>query len=174
MKCDVNSKQFRDAMRYVWMPRLIERIQATTDSYSAGQPTSYSNYMTNGSPSNHADISTSKVYHNNESGSDPNFMPEISGASSDSLDAQVSPGSDLTDCYNMHGGSSYTDNSEKRSGLCTDNVSELWGSSKPGMDIQGFEQHNQNGWLGGGDSLENMWNEENIWFLQQQLCDDEV
>lgn len=32
LKCDVNSKQFRDAMRYVWMPRLLERIEASTDS----------------------------------------------------------------------------------------------------------------------------------------------
>ncbi|KAK0581792.1 hypothetical protein LWI29_018077 [Acer saccharum] len=29
LKCDVNSKQFRDAMRYVWIPRLLERIRAT-------------------------------------------------------------------------------------------------------------------------------------------------
>ncbi|MED6147695.1 hypothetical protein PIB30_046152 [Stylosanthes scabra] len=28
LKCDVNSKQFKDAMRYLWMPRLVERIQA--------------------------------------------------------------------------------------------------------------------------------------------------
>lgn len=25
LKCDVDSKQFQDALRYVWMPRLIER-----------------------------------------------------------------------------------------------------------------------------------------------------
>ncbi|KAF2312707.1 hypothetical protein GH714_039713 [Hevea brasiliensis] len=28
LKCDVNSKQFKDTMRYLWMPRLMERIQA--------------------------------------------------------------------------------------------------------------------------------------------------
>ncbi|KAI4349774.1 hypothetical protein L6164_010330 [Bauhinia variegata] len=28
LNCDVNSKQFRDAMRYVWIPRLLERIRA--------------------------------------------------------------------------------------------------------------------------------------------------
>ncbi|XP_078443971.1 transcription factor MYB2-like [Wolffia australiana] len=26
LKCDVNSKQFKDAMRYLWMPRLAERM----------------------------------------------------------------------------------------------------------------------------------------------------
>ncbi|KAL5202258.1 hypothetical protein ABZP36_013210 [Zizania latifolia] len=28
LKCDVNSKHFRDVVRYIWMPRLVERIQA--------------------------------------------------------------------------------------------------------------------------------------------------
>ncbi|KAK7396994.1 hypothetical protein VNO78_18158 [Psophocarpus tetragonolobus] len=27
LKCDVESKHFQDALRYVWMPRLVERIQ---------------------------------------------------------------------------------------------------------------------------------------------------
>lgn len=30
MKCDVNSKQFRDALRLVWIPRMVERIQASS------------------------------------------------------------------------------------------------------------------------------------------------
>ncbi|XP_065860272.1 transcription factor MYB78-like [Euphorbia lathyris] len=61
LKCEVNSKQFRDAMRYVWMPRLVERIQAAAGSSTstAGQPT------------------------------DPNMVPEPSvTTSSDSFDAQ--------------------------------------------------------------------------------------
>ncbi|KAL6902249.1 hypothetical protein ACP4OV_005125 [Aristida adscensionis] len=28
LRCDVNSQQFKDVMRYLWMPRLVERIQA--------------------------------------------------------------------------------------------------------------------------------------------------
>ncbi|XP_074581774.1 transcription factor MYB78-like [Curcuma longa] len=28
LKCDVNSKQFKDVMRYLWVPRLVERIRA--------------------------------------------------------------------------------------------------------------------------------------------------
>ncbi|KAL9248675.1 Transcription factor MYB2-like protein [Drosera capensis] len=32
LKCDVNSKQFRDTMRYLWIPRLVERIQASAAS----------------------------------------------------------------------------------------------------------------------------------------------
>ncbi|CAN6312996.1 unnamed protein product [Urochloa humidicola] len=34
LKCDVNSQQFKDVMRYLWMPRLVERIQAAA---AAGQ-----------------------------------------------------------------------------------------------------------------------------------------
>ncbi|KAI4303093.1 hypothetical protein MLD38_038764 [Melastoma candidum] len=29
LKCDVNSRQFKDTMKYLWMPRLMERIQAS-------------------------------------------------------------------------------------------------------------------------------------------------
>ncbi|CAD5314904.1 unnamed protein product [Arabidopsis thaliana] len=29
LKCDVNSKQFKDTIKHLWMPRLIERIAAT-------------------------------------------------------------------------------------------------------------------------------------------------
>ncbi|QCE09294.1 myb proto-oncogene protein [Vigna unguiculata] len=43
LKCDVNSKQFRDAVRFVWRPRLLERIQASSgnasSSYGHGQTT---------------------------------------------------------------------------------------------------------------------------------------
>ncbi|KAG8096217.1 hypothetical protein GUJ93_ZPchr0013g34701 [Zizania palustris] len=35
LKCDVNSKQFKDVMRYLWMPRLVERIQAAASSSSS-------------------------------------------------------------------------------------------------------------------------------------------
>ncbi|CAH2044603.1 unnamed protein product [Thlaspi arvense] len=36
LRCDVNSKQFKDTMRYLWMPRLVERIQAASASPSTG------------------------------------------------------------------------------------------------------------------------------------------
>ena len=34
LKCDVNSQQFKDVMRYLWMPRLVERIQAAAGNAS--------------------------------------------------------------------------------------------------------------------------------------------
>ncbi|KAL9463964.1 hypothetical protein AB3S75_001712 [Citrus x aurantiifolia] len=38
LKCDVNSKQFKDSLRYLWMPRLNERIQANKSSPIAATP----------------------------------------------------------------------------------------------------------------------------------------
>ncbi|KAK7396993.1 hypothetical protein VNO78_18157 [Psophocarpus tetragonolobus] len=35
LKCDVNSKQFRDTLRFVWIPRMVERIQAQASSSSS-------------------------------------------------------------------------------------------------------------------------------------------
>ncbi|CAL4895842.1 unnamed protein product [Urochloa decumbens] len=36
LRCDVNSRQFRDVVRQVWMPRLVERIQAEYSSAAGG------------------------------------------------------------------------------------------------------------------------------------------
>ncbi|KAL6594596.1 hypothetical protein ACP70R_048334 [Stipagrostis hirtigluma subsp. patula] len=35
LRCDVNSKHFRDVVRYIWMPRLAERIQAESAAAAA-------------------------------------------------------------------------------------------------------------------------------------------
>ncbi|KAF3436573.1 hypothetical protein FNV43_RR23665 [Rhamnella rubrinervis] len=69
LKCDVNSKQFQDAMRFVWIPRLIERIQA-------GQPTEP-----------HA---LSKRV-------DPNATPDASASSSETSELQPSSISEPTE-----------------------------------------------------------------------------
>ncbi|URD92348.1 MYB family transcription factor [Musa troglodytarum] len=35
LRCDVNSKQFRDILRSIWMPRLVERIREASSSSAA-------------------------------------------------------------------------------------------------------------------------------------------
>ncbi|CAA3023913.1 transcription factor MYB108-like [Olea europaea subsp. europaea] len=121
LKCDVNSKQFKEVMRYLWMPRLIEKIQAGAASTG---PTA-------GRTSTITTINSGTIraanYHikntNLDMGSSqmilpqPNMAGDFNGAvniypgnytaegsstaaSPDSFGAQVSPGSDLTDCYN--------------------------------------------------------------------------
>ncbi|XP_042467909.1 transcription factor MYB2-like [Zingiber officinale] len=38
LKCDVNSKKFRDVMRYLWVPRLVERIRAGAATGASEEP----------------------------------------------------------------------------------------------------------------------------------------
>ncbi|XWS76689.1 hypothetical protein CRYUN_Cryun01aG0199200 [Craigia yunnanensis] len=165
LKCDVNSKQFRDAMRYVWIPRLIERIRASSESPSGQSSTTTTTYMDSIS-----NITTNQITYANTTGSvqeDPSLLPELSGTSSDSLDNQVSSVSDLTDCYNPQSVSNYPNNLHNGSGLCPENLADTWGRDNR-VEFQATEELS-NGWLGGGDAMESLWNEENIWFLQQQL-----
>ncbi|KAJ6879834.1 transcription factor MYB108-like isoform X2 [Populus alba x Populus x berolinensis] len=130
LKCDVNSKQFRDTMRYAWIPRLIERIQAESES-PVDQP-----------------IISSPTYHSSQI----------------DIPVAVSSGSDLTNSQNPPC-SHYMQN-----GACSypENDSVSWDWDQHGVDMQGMEQ-GRYGLTGGGDSMENLWGEENIWFLHHQL-----
>ncbi|CAI8603676.1 unnamed protein product [Vicia faba] len=40
LKCDVNSKQFRDVLRCVWMPRLLEQVQTSSGFHDPNRPES--------------------------------------------------------------------------------------------------------------------------------------
>ena len=153
-------------MRYVWIPRLIERIRATSKSPS-GQLSTTTTYMDSISNTAFSQIGYANATESFQV--DPSLLPELSGTSSDSLDAQVSSVSDLTDCYNPQNVSNYPYNLQKGSGLCQENLAGTWG--RDDGEFQATEEQS-NGWLGGGDSMESVWNEENIWFLQQQLYDE--
>ncbi|KAK4282593.1 hypothetical protein QN277_013951 [Acacia crassicarpa] len=106
LRCEVNSKQFRDALRHVWIPRLLERVRASSED----QPGS-------GTERRRPTYCCTPVY----------AEPEL----------RVSSNSD----------------SRETTGHPIGN----------GSVTQAAEQ---------GDSLENLWSEENIWFLRQQLCDE--
>ncbi|MBA0611047.1 hypothetical protein Godav_011765 [Gossypium davidsonii] len=135
LKCDVNSQEFRDTMRCVWIPRLIERICASSGSPSAQPSTTYEK---------------------------TSVLPELSSTSSDSQDAQLSSVSDLTDCYNPPSNSNYPNSLQNGWGLWSENLGGTW-NIEDGVGFQATE---------GGESMESVWNEENIWFLRQQLYDD--
>jgi myb proto-oncogene protein len=114
-------------MRYVWMPRLLERIHA-----SSGQPAA-----------------------NNESGSP--FVAEVSSDCSDQLMIdndiiQLAPA--VSNCYDPY---------VNGSGMMM-NPEEL------GVVNFDFQSSYENAWFpGGNESLDSMWNDENVFFLQQQL-----
>ncbi|KAJ0092762.1 hypothetical protein Patl1_24816 [Pistacia atlantica] len=151
LKCDVNSKQFKDTMRYLWMPRLMERIQAannatttTTATTAAAAATgSNSTGLTTATVGAAATTGHMMMPHmglnniSNEFGGShvtPSYTPENSstGASSDSFGTPVS---DLTDYYT----------------------------------IPEMEPNNNQLLDGGVDASDNLWNVEDIWFLQQQF-----
>lgn len=124
LKCDVNSKQFKDAMRYLWMPRLVERIQAaaaaTTAAAAVRSPTASAsatttittnnnityNYSNNNNLNNSFEVHSgemmlSPAIMNSNFGGSQSYTPENSstGASSDSFGTQVSPVSELAQDY---------------------------------------------------------------------------
>ncbi|KAF8047347.1 hypothetical protein N665_3081s0005 [Sinapis alba] len=46
LKCDVNSQQFKETMKYLWMPRLVERIQSASASTTTTGSTTTSSCIT--------------------------------------------------------------------------------------------------------------------------------
>ncbi|XP_027164729.1 transcription factor MYB108-like [Coffea eugenioides] len=192
LKCDVNSKQFKDTMRYLWMPRLVERIQAAAaagaDSSTAARATAAT--ATTTSNSNYHQGNTSMVADVGSAGQvilpqastyggrvtmnpsrSTSYTPENSStpASSDSFTAQFSPVSDLTDCYNYPVKQSnnqdyYQANNQLSYG---ETLTSPTGYFNQALDFHLMEQNNA--WMDGGDVSDNLWNDEDAWFFQQQL-----
>ncbi|KAI4301544.1 hypothetical protein L6164_034812 [Bauhinia variegata] len=136
LNCDVNSKQFRDAMRYVWMPRLLERIKA------ASQPIT--------SAHKQFDSTGLQLHHQQYTATlNPNYACGNLSVSESSAEIHVPSNSDYSESCEFSG----------------HHVSD---GQENGSDLS-LSFHSQQG---GGDSLENLWNDENMWFLQQQLCDE--
>ncbi|XP_030549453.1 transcription factor JAMYB-like [Rhodamnia argentea] len=153
LKCEVNSKEFRDAMRCVWMPRFAEQIRASTQGPlhrpAENPPRTHgirSGYSVDG---DRRDL----------------LLPELSSSvSSDSSDAWFSS----SPSHNQVGeiGSEHFELGSANGPKYRTGYSEWW---QPGVDAG--EQEDSNGCLVSGDLLEDLWNEEDVWFLQQQLLE---
>lgn len=142
LKCDVNSKQFRDALRYVWMPRLLERVQPASQSLDPN-------------PNGTGPLLRQKgSLHGSDSGLGTGPCPSGTSSDSSSAEFQLVPSN-----------SGHVDSSSEL--LLGHDVSALKGPSDLWPGNQMLEQGNG----GGGDSLESLWNDESMWFLQQ-LSDD--
>ncbi|XP_077218509.1 transcription factor MYB108-like [Tasmannia lanceolata] len=151
LQCDVNSKKFKDTLRYLWIPRLAERIRAAAGSSGNNSNT-------------HPDLTaghqvTPQYGLGGGAQVMPNFTPENSStvASSDSLPQVVSPVSDLTDYYLSVNSSDFQP------------APYQFQESLPspsGYFNYGLAE--QSGFLD-GDISENTWSMEDIWFLQNQL-----
>ena len=150
LKCDVNSKQFKDTMRYLWMPRLVERIQAAaTTTITTAIP-------------NNMNMSSSQ-------GMVPPLENSSTAASSDSFGTQISPVSDMTDYYNdpVNNNRNQDYDQVNQINYVPDSLTSPSGYFHHGLDFQAREQNPQ--CFGSGDTFDNLWNVEDIWFLQQQL-----
>ncbi|KAL5068990.1 hypothetical protein RYX36_019877 [Vicia faba] len=134
LKCDVNSKLFRDTLRFEWIPRLVERIQSTRTTAD-----------TNLCDQRQATNCNNAKAHSETCGTKANLPPMLmSEVSSYSSGVDVFAESNLS--YNVM-------ESTWQEWNCLDtNIQEL----EPDNDFGGSE----------------LWTEENIWFLQQQLADD--
>ncbi|KAL2229649.1 transcription factor MYB108 [Sesamum indicum] len=177
LKCDVNSKQFKDTMRYLWMPRLVERIQAAAASSSGGgttaavasSSTNTSAYLFNNQNSTTTlDMGSSTI---NTLGQPNTLTPENSSAAASS-DSLGTPVSELTECYNnypvVNNNQDYFPGNQNMSYSYGDQ--SLTSPTTAGYFSQGLEFMEQNSeWMDGADDgLDSLWNVDDMWFLQQQ------
>ncbi|CAN4094985.1 unnamed protein product [Withania somnifera] len=143
LKCDVNSKQFQDTLRYLWIPRLVERIQASkilsnNSSNKARQPvlrTSITELVpiqltnNNNNNNNSYDLSTSVTPENSN----------VATSSENSIGTQVSLNQDY-----------YQVNQSDH---------QLWFE-----DFQVIDQQNSvQSWMENEDVFNNLCNIEDIW-----------
>nr|URY18861.1 MYB protein [Zanthoxylum bungeanum] len=186
LKCDVNSKQFKDTMRYLWMPRLIERIQANKASATAAPTTTgaSSDCITTtpaDEPSsrfiNNIDVGTGKMVMQPSMNSSShvttsNYTPENSNttASPDSFGTRVSPISDLADYYAIPvNNNPNPDYFHSQVGYTESSLISPMGYFNPGIDFEAALDANQ--MMDRGDASDNLCNinVDDLWSLQQQF-----
>ncbi|WOH13092.1 hypothetical protein DCAR_0832601 [Daucus carota subsp. sativus] len=166
LKCDVNSKKFKDTMRYLWMPRLAERIQAhssaTIVSNIANITESASTALNYNTNTTH-NITESPQVTIPQAQATSNTICSSSNATSFSSD---SPISDFAHDYPNHG----TDDFQAH--IDTDHLGFIESLISPSgyyhqdLNFQAMEQNTE--WMS-GDLADNLWNVEDIWSLQQQF-----
>ncbi|KAL4579220.1 hypothetical protein LXL04_015358 [Taraxacum kok-saghyz] len=155
LKCDVNSKQFKDTMRYLWMPRLAERIDQAASTVTGD---SSSLTTTNTCPLNADNIDTRQLVM-------PNICANPSDTEEKSRPAVVSP-----DCYYPMNQTQNLDffqtNNKIGNGFDCSLISPSGYFNKT-MDFEAMaEQNNQ---CSGVDYSDNLWNIDDFLVLQQHI-----
>jgi myb proto-oncogene protein len=150
LNCDVNSKRFKDAMKYLWMPRLAERIHAR-----AGAVDDSGDYSNN-------DLScvsgvTMATVANCFDGS-PSM---VTSSSSDSF---TSESQDLKK-INLH---VHGDDEKMNSEDWMQEVDHEFWSTEIQPNNEQFQDQQLNGWVQGfSEGLsETLWSLEDIWKMQ--------
>nr|BBD82509.1 putative Myb transcription factor JAMyb [Oryza sativa Indica Group]BBD82521.1 putative Myb transcription factor JAMyb [Oryza sativa Indica Group] len=150
LNCDVNSKRFKDAMKYLWMPRIAERIHAR-----AGAVDDSGDYSNN-------DLScvsgvTMATVANCFDGS-PSM---VTSSSSDSF---TSESQDL-EKINLH---VHGDDEKMNAGDWMQEVDHEFWSTEIQPNNEQFQDQQLNGWVQGfSEGLsETLWSLEDIWKMQ--------
>lgn len=162
LKCDVNSKQFKDTLHYLWMPRLVERIQASSNS------------------NNHQVININQqITNDNIIISNNNIVPSMNysttttttASSENSIGTQISDMSD--NCY-----TNYPLNQSDYGEILISPRGDYFQHGALDfrtMDIIDYNNNNNDNnqqnmnQLFLDDGSDNLWNIEDMLFLQQQL-----
>nr|QDL88489.1 transcription factor MYB78-like isoform X3 [Cymbidium ensifolium] len=144
LQCDVHSKQFQDVMRYIWMPRLMERISVASGELPAAECM------------NLTQTDQTSGCKQCETG------PEISGCTGSCSESAGSIGTTSTEfgkpeCDRLSGSSG------------THNHDVCWPEAAP-QNPTGYAYEQELPELDqywGGEEYENMWSMEDIWQLTQ-------
>ncbi|KAI3730150.1 hypothetical protein L6452_18826 [Arctium lappa] len=176
MKCDVNSKQFKDTMRYLWMPRLAERIQAasTTKTTTTRDPSTLTTTTNTLNQNNMDHIGTNQLVMPQSYSEVGNNQIKPSYAKENSGTIAVSPVSDLTDCYHPIYQTQNQDFLVQNNNQIGDDFDGSLispsGYFNEEMDFETMvEENNQCLGSNSGDFSDSLWNVEDILFLQQQF-----
>lgn len=177
LKCDVNSRQFKDAMKYLWMPRLMERIQASSAATATSATSPEGSTITAATAAAYPPYTAVNLC-------TPSYMetPENSCTTATSefsnsfYAAQVSPGSDPSEYYPIPAGNKNFDQEYRHDQGQNGNFQECMNGSPCGYFDYGtaFQAmgHPDTGdqWLGDGVQSENLWNigeDVNYWYNLQ-------
>ncbi|WCJ23243.1 myb domain protein 108 [Euphorbia peplus] len=174
LKCDVNSKQFKDTMKYLWMPRLIERIQAANNTSGVGTTTTTVNTATemgsdqwvqNMAPITNSGLQEFGIITQNNNNNTTSETSSTTGVSSESFGTQQFP--DLTNDYYRINGNNNQDYFQSGGQIgYSENMISPTGYFNQVPYFQPMDQNHQQQqiWLDGGDTSDNLWNVEDIWF----------
>ncbi|KAH0733830.1 hypothetical protein KY285_009537 [Solanum tuberosum] len=136
LKCDVNSKQFQDTLRYLWIPRLVERIQASKISNNNSSSEAQQPVLRTGI----TELAPIQLTNNNNNFS-TSVAPEnysVEASSENSIGTQFSPKQDY---YQVN------------------QSDQLWFEDYQAMD----QQNNIELWMDNEDVFDNLCNIEDIW-----------
>ncbi|XP_009621085.1 transcription factor MYB78 [Nicotiana tabacum] len=184
LKCDVNSKQFKDTMKYLWMPRLVERIQAAAatsgTTVASSSTTTYIQNQENQQPlpniSTMSEVNVPVQLTNNvDKTNGLNYSSTIFTLENSSTTASSdNSSSDLTDCcynfpINQSVNQDYVQVNQSNQVCYGDQyLTSPTGYFNPGY-FQALDQQNSHQLMDGEYGSDNSWNIEDVWFLQQQF-----